>query len=110
MRVFIFPAQLWRYENTKLKNKNTPWIYETKTWTLPEEGVVGPIEDTASGRVLGIMEDGTEVILEAKAQPITDKQGWLRGTTINGHFTLKNQASGNFLTGVNSKSTIHAGK
>ena len=106
----FLPAQLWKYENTKLKNKNGAWIYGAKTWTLPQEGVVGPIEDTASGEVLTIKKDGNEVILEVKEQPITEEQGWLRGTTImNGHFTLKNQASGNFLTGVTSDSAIHAG-
>ena len=56
--------------------------------------------------MLGLTEDatltGTNVIMEPKDNPSTDHQLWLRSTTIpptpQGYFTLKNVASGTFLT------------
>ena len=48
------------------------------------------------------MEDatltGTDVLMEPKDDPTTDHQLWLRSTDTQGHFTLKNVASGTFLT------------
>ena len=62
---------------------------------------------------MGLYEDallsGTQVTLEPKRSPDTDHQLWLRSTTTNGHFTLKNVASKIFLTGPNSVSAIIAG-
>ena len=70
-------------------------------------------ENCISGQVLGLMEDatltGTNVIMEPKDDPGTDHQLWLRSTTTpptpQGYFTLKNVASGTFLTSRFSEDT-----
>ena len=70
-------------------------------------------ENCISGQVLGLMEDatltGTNVILEPKDDPGTDHQLWIRSTTTpptpQGYFTLKNVASGTFLTSRFSEDT-----
>ena len=88
-------------------------MYQSNTWSIPNVGEIGQIEDTASGQVLGLMEDatltGTEVVMEPKDDPITDHQQWLRSTPTQGHFTLKNLASGTYLMGVDSGSATIAG-
>ena len=70
-------------------------------------------ENCTSGQVFGLMEDatltGTHVILEPKDDPSTDHQLWIRSTTTpptpQGYFTLKNVASGTFLTSRFSEDT-----
>ena len=33
----IFVAQLWKYNDERLVNKNGDWMYLEKTWILPNE-------------------------------------------------------------------------
>jgi hypothetical protein len=64
--------KLWSYNNeTKLlSNKNGTWLYQTKTWMIPELFKEGYVEDISSGQVLTVKGNetgnGTEVLLQNK--------------------------------------------
>ena len=88
----------------KLLNKNGSWVHHEKAWTLTAEGSEGNIEDQLSGKVLGLLNNGTEigtpVILESKKRSVCSKgQKWLRDAADEGGwFRLKNPLSGRVLT------------
>ena len=88
----------------KLLNKNGKWMYQEKAWTLTAEESEGNIEDQSSGKVLGLLNDGTEigtlVVLESKKRSVcSEGQKWLRDAADEGGwFRLKNPLSGRVLT------------
>ena len=90
--------------NMKLLNKNGSWVHQEKAWTLTAEGSEGNIEDQLSGKVLGLLNNGTEigshVILESKKRSVcSEGQKWLRDAADEGGwFRLKNPLSGRVLT------------
>ena len=99
----------------KLLNKNGKWMYQEKAWTLTAEESEGNIEDQSSGKVLGLLNDGTEigtlVVLESKKRSVcSEGQKWLRDyADEGGWFRLKNPRSGRALTAQDSTSTVIAG-
>lgn len=116
---------MWKYDNIAAKNRqgsvrNVKRIVNktitdedhSKDWILPKEGEVGYIEKSF-GEVLGLeyvsyykTNEGRNVILQSKRRDVPAKeQMWLRSTNdSNGWFTLRNLASGKFLTAVGSNS------
>ena len=88
----------------KLLNKNGKWMHQEKAWTLTAEESEGNIEDQSSGKVLGLLNDGTEigtlVVLESKKRSVcSEGQKWLRDAADEGGwFRLKNPLSGRVLT------------
>ena len=88
----------------KLLNQNGPWVHQENAWTLTAEGSEGNIEDQSSGKVLGLLNNGTDigtlVVLESKKRSVCSKgQKWLRDTADEGGwFRLKNPLSGGVLT------------
>ena len=90
--------------NMKLLNRNGSWVHQEKAWTLTAEGSEGNIEDQLSGKVLGLLNNGTEigtpVILESKKRSVcSEGQKWLRDAADEGGwFRLKNPLSGRVLT------------
>ena len=90
--------------NMKLLNQNGSWVHQEKAWTLTAEGSEGNIEDQLSGKVLGLLNNGTEigtpVILESKKRSVcSEGQKWLRDAADEGGwFRLKNPLSGRVLT------------
>merc|ERR1712062_748254 len=106
-------AQFWNFEVKdrenetigKLHNKNGDWIYMNKTWNISDFPIQGYIEDISTGQVLtlkyGLEENGTEVILAAKNDPITEDQKWERKwfeEIWNKYTMLVHVNSGKFLT------------
>ena len=98
-------GQLWKMNNNmKLINKNGLWMHQEKAWTLTAEGSEGNIEDQLSGKVLGLLNNntdiGTLVILESKKRSVcSEGQKWLRDAADEGGwFRLKNPLSGRVLT------------
>ena len=87
-----------------LLNKNGKWMHQEKAWTLTAEESEGNIEDQSSGKVLGLLNDGTEigtlVVLESKKRSVcSEGQKWLRDyADEGGWFRLKNPLSGRVLT------------
>ena len=79
-------------------------MHQEKAWTLTAEGSEGNIEDQLSGKVLGLLNNGTEigtlVILESKKRSVcSEGQKWLRDAADEGGwFRLKNPLSGRVLT------------
>ena len=98
-----------------LLNKNGKWMHQKKAWTLNAEESEGNIEDQSSGKVLGLLNDGTEigtlVVLESKKRSVcSEGQKWLRDyADEGGWFRLKNPLSGRALTAQDSTSTVIAG-
>ena len=88
----------------KLINKNGSWMHQENAWTLTAEESEGNIEDQLSGKVLGLLNNGTEigtmVILESKKRSVcSEGQKWLRDVANEGGwFRLKNPLSGRVLT------------
>ena len=99
----------------KLLNKNGKWLHQEKAWTLTAEESEGNIEDQSSGKVLGLLNDGTEigtlVVLESKKRSVcSEGQKWLRDyADEGGWFRLKNPLSGRALTAQGTTSTVIAG-
>jgi len=79
-------VQLWKYDTvTKdLFNKNGSWLHQSKKWIIPNLKEGGYIEDNSTGQVLTLkdskIENGTQVVLETKKEPISDPQKWFRKT------------------------------
>ena len=98
-----------------LLNKNGKWMHQKKAWTLTAEESEGNIEDQSSGKVLGLLNDGTEigtlVVLESKKRSVcSEGQKWLRDyADEGGWFRLKNPLSGRALTAQDSTSTVISG-
>ena len=112
----VFLGQLWKLNNDmKLLNKNGNWKHQEKAWTLTAEESEGNIEDQSSGKVLGLLNDGTEigtlVVLESKKRSVcSEGQKWLRDyADEGGWFRLKNPLSGRALTAQDSTSTVISG-
>ena len=89
----------------KLHNKKGDWVYMNKTWNISDFPIQGYIEDISTGQVLtlkyGLEENGTEVILAAKNDPITEDQKWERKwfeEIWNKYTMLVHVNSGKFLT------------
>ena len=98
----------------KLVNKNGSWSLQEKIWNMPAEGSYGHIEDQASGEVLGLWNNSTDlgsmVGLEPKDRPLSDEQLWVRGTADrNGWFRFKNPISGRVLSVQTFSSATIAG-
>ena len=91
-------------------------MHENFAWTITAEGSEGNIEEQSSGKVLGLLNDstdiGTTVVLESKKRSVSsDGQKWLRDIAdVNGWFRLKNPLSGRVLTAQSSTVTAIAGK
>ena len=108
-------GQLWKLtDEMKLVNKNGSWSHQEKIWNMPAEGSCGHIEDQASGEVLGLWNDSTDlgsmVGLEPKDRPLTDEQLWVRGLADgNGWFRFKNPISGRVLSVQTFSSATIAG-
>ena len=112
-----FVGQLWKLTNEmKLINKNGNWMHDNLAWTITAEGSEGNIEEQSSGKVLGLLNDatdiGTPVGLESKKRSVSsDGQKWLRDIAdVNGWFRLKNPLSGRVLTAQSSTVIAIAGK
>ena len=90
-------------------------MHQEKAWTLTAEQSEGNIEDQSSGKVLGLLNDDTEigtlVVLESKKRSVCSKgQKWLRDfADEGGWFRLKNPLSGRALTAQDSTTTVIAG-
>ena len=104
-QIFHILGQLWKMNNNmKLLNQNGSWVHQEKAWTLTAEGSEGNIEDQFSGKVLGLLNNDTEigtlVTLESKKRSVcSEGQKWLRDVTDEGGwFRLKNPLSGRVLT------------
>ena len=75
-------------------------------WKIPDMGKEGYVEDKATGKVLGIINNdtvsGTKVLLMEKIKPITDGQKWSRLSVLSPgflqRFALINSYSGKALT------------
>ena len=113
--MFFYLGQLWNLtDEMKLVNKNGSWSHQEKIWNMPVEGSCGHIEDQASGEVLGLWNDSTDlgsmVGLEPKDRPPTDEQLWVRGLADgNGWFRFKNPISGRVLSVQTFSSATIAG-
>ena len=91
------------------------WLQDTTSaWNLPVSGGIGYIEDTSSGKVLGLVGDGIGpnmmVMLQEKITPVSDSQKWIRGMEVGGYFTLVNPTSEKMLYVENPSLTIVIGK
>ena len=98
----------------KLVNKNGSWSHQEKVWNMPTEGSYGHIEDQASGEVLSLWNDSTDlgsmVGLEPKDRHLSDEQLWTRGMADgNGWFRFKNPISGRVLSVQTFSSATIAG-
>lgn len=101
----LYLDKLWKFDiaSKQLSSERGLWQYQSNKWVLPAEGTSGNIVDS-SGDVLDIAMNeanipGSVVTLKNKLDQMNDGQIWLRSqSNSEGCFTLKNQATGKFLT------------
>ena len=115
---FYILDQLWSYDpdTMQLINKAGIWRYMEDKFTIPLENTEGAIElqDPRKSRkkVFGLKglktgprAFGYKVKLLKRGKPTGDEQIWLRSPVENNWFTLKNKATGRFLTKRDDKYT-----
>ena len=105
MTCTLYLDKLWKFDiaSKQLSTKKRMWQYQSNNWVLPAEGTSGHIVDS-SGDVLDVAMNEANipeyvVTLKNKLDQMNGGQIWLRSqSNSEGYFTLKNQATGKFLT------------
>ena len=110
---------MWGYNVTtqNLINKGVAWKYNDKKFVIPFENTEGAIElqrPRSKNKVFGLRAlkngpFGYKVKTVKRDTPASDEQTWLRTPIDDTWFTLKNKATGRFLTARDSKNIVVAG-
>ena len=103
-------AEFWTFDKDtgKLKNKEIQWMYFQNSFSIPDEGEEGYIEEKSENSegvmtvIKGDTGDENEVPiiqLKPKNDLFSHEQMWVRSMICdNGYFTLENPSSGAVFT------------